>query len=345
MGTIKKIVKNMIKMISIKVFFVAYVEAQFLNWPAPAPTLKTTTVSTTTINEAEGPCGKVYVSSDPDSGCFAQNSDGHCEIANPACLSLKCSATGMTGFLRGDVLGYDLADLPDASAVEVNEVQNCVGFTKSGQGYNFDLTYGDCDMRISQEENKIIFKSVFTDHPANGHGVEEIQDSLVFRQEYFNKRPIIVECEFGDTVTTDATLTISTNELGGLGIKESDLQFNLRMSFWDDNFQNVMATESQQSLNKKTNIQISNPDPIDAVSFYITECRVSDASNYINVLDDGCPIEVLNVDDNGSQISSSQLKYSWDSFVFTEKAGHNSMKLTCEVQFCVKEKCQPNICE
>ena len=49
------------------------------------------------------------------------------------------------------------------SAVEVNEVQNCVGFTKSGQGYNFDLTYGDCDMRISQEENKIIFKSVFTD--------------------------------------------------------------------------------------------------------------------------------------------------------------------------------------
>ena len=44
----------MIKMISIKVFFVAYVEAQFLNWPAPAPTLKTTTVSTTTINEAEG---------------------------------------------------------------------------------------------------------------------------------------------------------------------------------------------------------------------------------------------------------------------------------------------------
>ena len=50
------------------------------------------------------------------------------------------------------------------------------------------------------------------------------------------------------------------------------------------------------------------------------------------------------VDDNGSQISSSKLKYSWDSFVFTEKAGHNSMKLTCEVQFCVKEKCQPNIC-
>ena len=42
------------------------------------------------------------------------------------------------------------------------------------------------------------------------------------------------------------------------------------------------------------NLQISNPDPIDAVSFYITECRVSDASNYINVLDEGCPIEVLN---------------------------------------------------
>ena len=91
------------------------------------------------------------------------------------------------------------------------------------------------------------------------------------------------------------------------------------MSFWDDDFKNIMATESQQSLNKKTNIevsfkiyetsdghcemkmhlllkklQISNPDPIDAVSFYITECRVSDASNYINVLDEGCPIEVLN---------------------------------------------------
>ena len=66
-----------------------------------------------------------------------------------------------------------------------------------------------------------------------------------------------VECEFGDTVTTDATLIISTNELGGLGIKESDLQFNLQMSFWDDDFQNIMATESQQSLNKKTNIQVS----------------------------------------------------------------------------------------
>ena len=42
----------------IKVFFVAYVEAQFgwpaPNWPTPAPTLKTTTVSTTTVNEAEG---------------------------------------------------------------------------------------------------------------------------------------------------------------------------------------------------------------------------------------------------------------------------------------------------
>ena len=66
-----------------------------------------------------------------------------------------------------------------------------------------------------------------------------------------------VECEFGDTVTTDATLIISTNELGGLGIKESDLQFNLQMSFWDDDFKNIMATESQQSLNKKTNIQVS----------------------------------------------------------------------------------------
>ena len=33
--------------------------------------------------------------------------------------SLKCSATGMQGFLRGDVLGYDLSDLPDASQEKI----------------------------------------------------------------------------------------------------------------------------------------------------------------------------------------------------------------------------------
>ena len=58
----------------------------------------------------------------------------------------------------------------------------------------------------------------------------------------------------------------------------------------------VIATHCEMKINWwfKKKLQIANPDPIDAVNFYITECRVSDASNYINVVDEGCPIKVLN---------------------------------------------------
>jgi len=298
-------------------------------------------------------CGPEY-NGTPDSGCF-QAENELCKIANPSCISLQCSASGMNGFLRGDALGFDISkELPESSDLMVNDVSSCLGITRAGSGYNVALNYGDCDMIITQNNGKITFKSVVSVSDDSDHGkmAVEIQNNLlglvqdgeVVGGEYFSKRPILFSCEFTDKKTTTKTLKLAASSLDGLGISQTDLDFDLALNFYDQNFVNILDENIEQKLFGFVNIEVSMVNPIGSIEFFIENCNVSDGDLSVAVISDSCPMEVLGVNDHGNRLSSNNLQYSWKAFAFNESAGTHTLTVTCQINFCLKGDCDLKDC-
>ena len=73
--------------------------------------------------------------------------------------SLKASK--MSGFVRADALGYLRGTLPPPEQISIND-QNCpqAALKAANNGFEFELTFGECGMSVSQEDNSIIFETI-----------------------------------------------------------------------------------------------------------------------------------------------------------------------------------------